>query len=240
MSTRTRQDELIRLLRRRGSTTVAYLTDSLQISRRTVLRDIAELREQGFVIHTSSGPGGGVYLDPTSIQVSPKLSSSEVFALLISVAVLKETHAIPFAHLADAGLKKIEQSLPRNRVLELREILANVYIGSPASEPVLASMREIDASALPAFETCFLQLRRMHFGYIDRHGAKTVRKVDPHAMLVLTPVWYLVGFDPDKDAFRHFRMDRISDATVLDITFTRRGFTLDDGECPFRDLRFLD
>lgn len=119
MSTRSRQDELVRLLRRRGSTTVACLTESLEISRRTALRDIADLREQGFVIRTTSGPGGGVYLDPTSILVSPKLSSSEVFALLISVAVLKETHSIPFAHLADTGLKKIEQSLPRDRVFVL-------------------------------------------------------------------------------------------------------------------------
>ncbi len=233
MSTRTRQDELIRLLRRRGSTTVAYLTETLEISRRTVLRDIAELREQGFVIHTTSGPGGGVALDPTSILVSPKLTSSEVFALLISVAVLKETHSVPFAHLADAGLKKIEQALPRDRALELREILSSVYIGPPASKSLLATVSGIDTSVLPTFETCFLHSQRMRFRYTDRKGAKTKRVADPHAMLVLSPVWYLIGYDPEKVAFRHFRMDRIGSATVLDETFRRRKFTIDEGECPF-------
>jgi predicted DNA-binding transcriptional regulator YafY len=238
MNTRSRQDELIRLLRRRGSTTVAYLTESLAVSRRTALRDIAALREQGYIIRSSSGPGGGIYLDPTSILVSPKLSNSEVFALLISFAVLKETHSIPFAHLADAGLKKIEQSLTRDRVLELREILGSVYIGRPTVEMPPTSDQEIDTSVLTAFEICFLNTQRMRFRYRDRNGIKTKRIADPHAMLVLSPFWYLVGYDPDKATFRHFRMDRIGSATVLDETFRRRTFNIDEGECPFTAFSF--
>lgn len=233
MSNRSRQDELIRLLRRRGSTTVADLTESLGISRRTALRDIADLREQGFLIRTTSGPGGGIYLDPTSILVSPKLSSNEVFALLISVAVLKETHSIPFANLADAGLKKIEQALPRDRVLELRRVLESVYIGQPDPAVALPIVSEIKPTVLPAFETCFLQTRRMQFQYMDRNNLKTKRVADPHAMLVLTPAWYMIGYDPAKKAFRHFRMDRISNAEVLDDNFQRRKLIVDEGECPF-------
>jgi predicted DNA-binding transcriptional regulator YafY len=239
MNTRIRQDELIRLLRRRGSTTVAHLTESLEVSRRTALRDIAELRGQGFVIRTSSGPGGGVYLDPTSILVSPKLSSSEVFALLISFAVLKDARSIPFFHLADAGLKKIEQSLPRDRVLELREILQGVYIGQSRPEIPPPIVQEIDASVLPAFETCFLDSQRMQFSYTDLNGNKTKRLADPHGILVLTPAWYMMGYDPDKAAFRHFRMDRIGSATALDETFHRRTLTLEEGVvCPFTAVSF--
>ena len=233
MGIRTRQDELIRLLRRRGSTTVADLTESLDISRRTVLRDIAELREQGFVIRTASGPGGGIYLDPTSVLVSPKLTSSEVFALLISIAVLKETHDIPFAQLADAGLKKIEKSLPRDRVLELREIFRNVYIGQSRPEVALPVVGKIEKSVLPAFESGFLNSVMMRFNYSDRKGKKTVREAEPHAMLVLSPAWYMIGYDPNKSAFRHFRMDRISRATVREESFQRRAFKVEEGDCPF-------
>ncbi len=233
MNSRTRQDELIRILRRRGSTTVDDLTETLGVSRRTVLRDIAELRDQGFIIRTTAGPGGGVCMDPKSILVSPRLSGSEVFALLISVAVLKETHTIPFANLADAGLNKIEQSLPRDRVLELREILKSVYVGPPASSSILATVHDIDASVLPAFETGFLQTQRMQFRYMDRHGRKSRRSADPHGLLVLSPVWYLIGYDPQRQGFRHFRMDRIGRATVQGDTFRRRSFTVPQGECPF-------
>jgi len=237
MTARTRQDELIRLLRRSGSTSVAYITESLDASRRTVLRDIAELRKQGFVIHTSSGPGGGVYLEPTSVLVSPKLSSTEVFALLISIAVIKEAHSLPFAHLADAGLNKIEQSLPKDRVKELREILACVYIGRPTVEIPLSTVNEIDSTVLPSFETSFLYSRRMRFRYTDRDGNRTNRQADPHAMLVLSPCWYLIGYDPDKDAFRHFRMDRITKAESQDETFERQAFSVQEGECPFTRFR---
>ena len=233
MSNRSRQDELIRLLRRRGSTTVAQLTEALEVSRRTALRDIADLRDQGFIIRTTSGPGGGIYLDPTSILVSPKLSSNEVFALLISIAVLKETHNIPFANLADAGLEKIEQALPRDRIIELRKILKSVYIGQPDPTESLPIVDEIEPSVLPAFESSFLQSRRMQFKYMDRNNVKTERVAEPHAMLVLTPAWYIIGYDPAKQAFRHFRMDRVSKAAVLDDNFQRRKLIIDEGECPF-------
>jgi len=233
MTNRSRQDELVRLLRRRGSTTVAHLTESLGISRRTALRDIADLREQGFVIRSTSGPGGGIYLDPTSILVSPKLSSNEVFALLISIAVLKETHNIPFANIADAGLKKIEQALTRERIMELRRILESVYIGQPDPEADLPVVKEIQPAVLPAFETAFLQTRRMQFQYIDRNNVKTKRVAEPHAMLVLTPAWYMIGYDTTRQAFRHFRMDRIRKAVVLDDNFQRRKLIVDEGECPF-------
>jgi len=238
MSARSRQDELIRLLRRRGMTTVAYLTETLSISRRTALRDIAQLREQGFLIRTMSGPGGGISLDPTSVLVSPKLTSAEVFALLISIAVLKETHSIPFAQLADTGLKKIEQALPRDRVMELREILQSVYIGTPDPVAPMPIIGSIDQSVLPAFETGFLNSQRMRFRYTDRNSKKTKRVADPHALLVLSPAWYLVGYDPEKAAFRHFRMDRMGSVTVLDDQFDRQVFTVDDGVCPFSAFNF--
>lgn len=233
MSTRLRQDEMVRLLRRRGLTTVSYLTESLNISKRTVLRDIAELREQGFVIRSASGPGGGLYLDPKSILVSPKLESSEVFALLISIAVLKETHTIPFAHLADAGLEKIEQSLSRDRVLELRKILNNVYIGQSRPNITPPVVEKIEKSVLPVFEFGFLNLRRIRFRYTDRNGIKTCREAEPHAMLVLSPAWYMIGYDSEKKDFRHFRMDRITSAIALSNSFQRRNFTVDGGDCPF-------
>jgi len=233
MSSRQRQDEMIRLLRRRGSVSVAELTDSLEVSRRTVLRDIAQLRDQGFVIQSAAGPGGGLYLDPTSILISPTLTSTEAFALLISFAVLRQTHTIPFTRIADSALLKIEQSLPRDRVLEMRKILKSVYIGTPNPDRPLPMVGEIENSVLPAFESCFLNSQLMQFGYTDSKRKITQRTAEPHAVLVLSHAWYLIGYDPNKQDFRHFRMDRINNAKVLEETFYRRKFIVDEGECPF-------
>lgn len=55
MDIRTRHDALVRTLRRRGTTTIEELAGEVGTSRRTVLRDVASLRDQGFVIHSEAG-----------------------------------------------------------------------------------------------------------------------------------------------------------------------------------------
>ncbi len=115
MNIRFRHDAIIRILRRNGTATIASLAEHVEASRRTVLRDIAALREQGFVIHSEAGRGGGLHLDPQSMQMSSRLSVTEVFALLISVAAMRAAQSLPFADLADSGLAKIEKALPARK-----------------------------------------------------------------------------------------------------------------------------
>jgi predicted DNA-binding transcriptional regulator YafY len=56
-------------------------------------------------------------------------------------------------------------------------------------------------------------------------------------MLILSPLWYLVGWDPARDDFRHFRMDRISDPKAIEGTqFRRRHVPFADDVCPYSDL----
>ena len=89
MNIRSRHDAIVRSLRRNGTTTIDDLAGEVGASRRTVLRDIGALRDQGFVIHSDVGRGGGVQLDPQSVQTTARLSVPEVFALLISVAAMR-------------------------------------------------------------------------------------------------------------------------------------------------------
>lgn len=55
----------------------------------------------------------------------------------------------------------------------------------------------IDPALLPAFETAFLQRLHLRFRYRDAIGAETIREVEPHALLILTPLWYLVACEVD-------------------------------------------
>ncbi|RYE44545.1 MAG: HTH domain-containing protein, partial [Hyphomicrobiales bacterium] len=64
MTARLRQDAIARSLRRNGMSTIAALAAEVGASRRTVLRDIGALRDEGFVIHAEPGRGGGLRLDP--------------------------------------------------------------------------------------------------------------------------------------------------------------------------------
>jgi predicted DNA-binding transcriptional regulator YafY len=98
-------------------------------------------------------------------------------------------------------------------------------------------MGVIDPGLLPAFETAFLQRMHLRFRYSDAKGVQTRRQVEPQAMLILPPLWYLVAWDPARADFRHFRMDRISHpACVEGTSFRRRHVPFSDDVCPFSAL----
>lgn len=237
MSIRARHEAIVRSLRRKGASTVDELAAEAGVSRRTVLRDVGALREQGFVIHSESGRGGGLQLDPRSIQTTTRLSVAEVFALLISVAAMRAARSLPFSDLADAGLAKIEKSLPPDKVTDLRRFLDCLHVGQLSPLQDLSDMRPMDPRLLPVFETAFLQCLQLRFQYRDAQGRQTAREVEPQAMLILPPLWYLVAWDPARGDFRHFRMDRISDPAVIEgAGFRRRHVPFADDVCPYRDL----
>jgi predicted DNA-binding transcriptional regulator YafY len=238
MNLRLRHDALLRSLRRNSTTTIGILAEEVGVSRRTVLRDISALRDQGYVIHSDVGRGGGLQLDPQSMQNGAKLSVPEVFALLISVASMRAAGNLPFSELADSGLAKIEKALPPDKLKQLRTLLQSLHIGQLSPRQDLSDISKMDPELLPAFEAAFLGRQCLRFGYLDAKGRKTCRKVEPQAMLILPPLWYLVGWDPARADFRHFRMDRISDPEPMpDTTFRRRHIPFEADVCPYNDLQ---
>ena len=237
MNARLRQDAIVRSLRRNGAMTVSDLAEEVGAARRTVLRDIGALRDEGFVIHSEPGRGGGLQLDPQSVQTTARLSVAEIFALLISVASMRAAGSLPFASLADAGLAKIERALPADKMRDLRRFLDCLYVGELAPQVDISDIGTMDTALLPAFETAFLDRRHLRFRYRDAKGVASSRIVEPQAMLILPPLWYLVAWDPQRDAFRHFRMDRISRPEIVENTsFRRRHVPFEDHVRPVRDL----
>ncbi|MBB3461353.1 YafY family protein [Rhizobium sp. BK377] len=237
MNIRLRHDAIVRILRRNGTSTVNDLAGEVGASRRTVLRDIGALREQGFLIHSESGRGGGLQLDPESVQTTARLSVTEVFALLISVAAMRAARSLPFSDLADAGLAKIERALSADKVRDLRRLLDCLYVGQLSPRQDISDIGSIDSALLPAFETAFLQRLHLRFRYRDAKGMDTLREIEPQAMLILPPLWYLVGWDAARADFRHFRMDRISKPEIVEGTqFRRRHVPFEDDVCPFSEM----
>jgi predicted DNA-binding transcriptional regulator YafY len=237
VNTAARQESLVRLMRRRGHTTVDDLANELSVSRRTVLRDLGALRDRGFVVQAESGPGGGVSIDPASVLVSAQLAADEVVALVLSVAMIRAAPWMPFAAPADTALSKIEGALPPERVGQLRRLMERILVGDPIdvgepSDPMLLSVGPVDPALLQTFETAFSRSRVLRFDYRDRFGRPSHRRVEPHALLVRAPVWYIVAWDTMKDEPRTFRMDRITSPVVLDeAPFAPRPFDHFHGVC---------
>ncbi len=235
MKTRSRQDAIVRNLRRNGTSTIEVLASGVGASRSTIIRDIAALRDEGFVIQTEPGRGGGLSLDASSIQTTARLSVAEVFALIIGVSAMRAAGNLPFSNLADAGLSKIEKALPTDKVRDLRRLLDCLYVGPLAPQVDTSNLGEMAPDLLPAFETAFLRGLFLQFRYRDAKGAETERHVEPQAMLILPPLWYLVAWDPTREDFRHFRVDRIREPQFIEgASFRRRIVPFDDGVRPIR------
>jgi predicted DNA-binding transcriptional regulator YafY len=237
MNIRARQDAIIRCLRRKGMVTVDELAQEVGASRRTILRDISALRDDGFVINAEPGRGGGLQLDPGSVQTTARLAVTEVFALLLGVAAMRAAGNLPFSGLADSGLAKIEKSLPPDKLRDLRRFLDCLHVGKLSPLQDLSDIGTMDPELLPAFETAFLQRIHLKFRYRDAKGRQTCRDVEPQAILILPPLWYLVAWDPVREDFRHFRMDRISQPEPVEAQkFRQRHVPFEDDVCPYRDL----
>lgn len=237
MDIRQRHEAVLRSLRRQGLISLGSLAAEVGVSRRTLLRDIGALREQGYLIHSEAGRGGGVLLDPQSVQVPTRLSAAEVMALLVSIAVLRASGSLPFAGLADSGLAKIERALPPERLQDLRSFLDRLHIGRLAPEQDLSDLGRVEEELVDLCEAAFLRRQCLAFRYRDAKGRETSRHVEPQAMLLLPPLWYLVAWDPAREDFRHFRMDRISAARLIEgQSFRLRRVPFEADVCPYRAL----
>lgn len=207
------------------------LAAELDVSTRTVVRDLDRLRERGFDISAMSGPGGGVHLEPTSVLVTSQLDGEDVVALILSVAIAQALPWMPFASGGRAALAKIEASLPYERARQVQALMMRIMIGNPSPASV---RREGKVSPLLArlFETAFGEERLLAFSYKDRDGNESRRRVEPHGLLVRAPIWYVIAWDTAVDEPRLFRADRIRSPHVLAQTFLPRPHELLRGLAP--------
>ncbi|WP_223785645.1 YafY family protein [Myxococcus sp. AS-1-15] len=200
---------LVDFLRGREATTVGEIASALEVSERTVHRDLATLRGQGLPIASDTGPGGGVRLERDRGVTAVHLSVEEVVSLWLMASLSSTGSALPWGDAARSGLDKLFASVPKERARGMRELCRRVVVGKPATERVLAELGTPPRELLAVFEQAFREQVCLSFDYVDRHGKKSRRCVEPHGLLVEAPVWYVLARDVEKSAARMFRMDRI-------------------------------
>lgn len=202
--------ELADRLRGRAETTVGELALELGVSSRTVLRDLAALRERGLPIVGDAGPGGGIRLEGSRGLTAVHMSVTEVAAMWLAARLSRVGSDLPWGQAASSGLAKLLASLPGQKASVLRALCRRVIVGLQASAEVRSSARRPPRELLRLFEVAFSSGVGLGFHYTDRFGKKSVRRIEPHGLLVETPVWYILARDIDKHEPRTFRMDRIA------------------------------
>lgn len=219
MSRADRLLELTMLLKSRQETTVAALAQDLDVSRRTVFRDLGALRAQGWRIEADPGPGGGVRLDRESGLMAVRFSLDEIIGLWIAAHLSASVTSALWGSSARSALNKLLVTLPPERRRSLRRMLKRVVVGQPASPAVRDSLGSTQAELSRLVEQAFSQGRCLSFSYTDRRGGRSRRTVEVHGVLVELPAWYLLTVDRSLGQTRLFRFDRIRQARLLTARF---------------------
>jgi predicted DNA-binding transcriptional regulator YafY len=197
--------QIIQLLRVRRLTTAADLARELEISTRTVYRDVQDLLESGVPIEGEAGVG---YRLRKGFELPPMTFTVDELEALVLGGRLVEAWADPDLGVAVRGaMKKIESVLPeplQESMLRTALFGPPARVASPAPEPLRGLRHAI------AHER-WLSLR-----YTDGEGQQTERTVVPLGLYFWGRQWLLAGYCLLRDDYRSFRVDRVDDLADAD------------------------
>lgn len=215
MDTPGRLLRLLTLLSSRPWWTGAELTDRLEITDRTLRRDIARIRSLGYPVEATSGPHGGYRLGAAGRLPPLLLEDDEAVAVAVALRAASEGRASGLETAALSALTKLDQVLPvrlRERVGALRA----VTIGLRQNE-----LPPVDLDVLVVAAVACRRPERLRFRYTNADGDGTDRRVEPYRLVYTERRWYLVAYDLDRAAWRTFRVDRISEPEATGQPFER-------------------
>jgi len=215
MTTSGRLLELLSLLQGRRDWPGSELADRLEVSGRTIRRDVERLRELGYPVESLTGPSGGYRLRAGSAMPPLLLDDEEAIAIAVGLRTAARASVAGIEEAAVRALVKLEQVLPahlRRRVGALGSATFTLPVVGPTVEP-----QHLTVIAAACRDT-----ERLRFGYRSREGVDSRREVEPHALVNHGRRWYLVAWDRGRDAWRTFRVDRLARPASTGLRFTPR------------------
>ncbi|QIV87506.1 helix-turn-helix transcriptional regulator [Glutamicibacter mishrai] len=218
MSTSTRFLRLLSLLQTHRYWSGDELAERLDVSLRTVRRDIDRLRDLGYPVQADRGVGGGYQLASGTALPPLVLDDEEAVALVVSLQSTVHAGASVLAEAALRAMGKVVPVLParlRKRAQALTASTVPLNSQSPAPDPV-------DPAVLVAFAQACRDHERIAFDYQDAKGAKSSRRVEPAQLVNVGNRYYLVAFDLGRDDWRSFRVDRAQNPSPRALRFTPR------------------
>jgi predicted DNA-binding transcriptional regulator YafY len=214
--------ELLSLLQTPRDWPGSELGERLEVSPRTIRRDVERLRALGYPVVGTLGAIGGYRLEGGTAMPPLLLDDEEAVAI---AAGLRTVVGHGLAGTEDASVRaltKLQQVLPprlRARVAAVDAAMGALAWGAGTIEP----------EGVVDIARAVANRQRLRFDYESAGSAAAVRTVEPYGVVVAGRAWYLVAWDPDRDDWRTFRLDRLSDLRPLRGAFVPR-------ELPARDL----
>ncbi len=210
--------EIVQLLRGRRLRTAQAIADRLEVSVRTIYRDIDALIATGVPIEGERGVG---YIIRTHFVLPPlQFTPEELQALVLGARFVKAWADSALIQAAEEALVKIDAVLPPDVQGQIwrRDITAHAKVMTPAHRQTLADLRQ-----------ALNRQRKIDLVYYDAKGDATARRVRPLSLDAWGHAWTLTAWCELRADFRAFRLDRIETARVLDQGFSPEpGKTLGD------------
>ena len=210
--------EIIQLMRRKAPVRARDLSEALEVSERTIYRDIQDLAASGVPIEGEAGVG---YVLRAGFDLPPLMfKEQEIEALVLGARIVETWADAELAQAASNVIAKVEAVIPDR----LRDFMANTALLAPANrymEPIRFDLARLRQALRGQF--------KVRFRYSDFAQRESTRAVRPLSLAYFGPVWLLAAWCELRDDFRTFRLDRIDGFEVLPERFrSETGKTLHD------------
>ncbi len=215
LETSARLLELLALFQAQRYWSGAALCDRLEITPRTLRRDVDRLRRLGYPVDSTSGTAGGYQLGSGATLPPLLLDDEEAVAVAVSLSTAASGTVAGIEQSSVRALTKLRQVMPqrlRRRVTALQSFILPLANTGPS----------VDANALSAIAAACRDCESLSFRYRSREGEATRRNVEPHRLVCTGRRWYLAAWDTDREEWRTFRIDRIERGLRTGPRFTPR------------------
>lgn len=207
---------IIMILLKRERVGAQELADMFEVSLRTIYRDIEAINMAGIPIYSRAGVGGGFGILPEYKVDKQVFSKDDLSALLMGLTNLSGmVQGEDFIH----TLAKVKSFIPADHARDI-EIKANqicIDLNPWMGNGSIKQSLEIVKNALQENKLIF-------FTYMDGHGNKTERIVEPYQLVLKSNHWYVQGYCRSKNDYRLFRLSRMTDLQMLQETYTPRDY----------------
>jgi predicted DNA-binding transcriptional regulator YafY len=204
-----RRDRLIGLLRSEDYWTSSGLCKQLGVSQRTLMRDLAGLREAGYPLESDRGRGGGIRLQGRWGVERLQLSHQEIVELVLALAVMESIGSPLLTDNLKAIRQKLFQAFPQDQRRTVSNIRKRILIGDAAAEHIASRYKTPGTRVSEAIAEAFLKQNCLEIEYLNDARQKTVRVIEAQYILLVWPIWYILAWDHLRDSTRVFRIDRI-------------------------------
>jgi predicted DNA-binding transcriptional regulator YafY len=191
------------------------LAERLQVSRRTIRRDIQRLRDLGYPVQATMGAVGGYRLVAGTAMPPLLLDDEEGVAGAVGLGTAANGTVIGIEEASVRALVKLEQVLParlRHRVSALHSVTL----------PLPGAQALVDPAVLTVIATAARDRQRIRFRYTSHDGTQGIRAAEPHRLVHNRPPLVPARLGPGKQRLAHFRVDRMTSPQITGPRFTPR------------------